>query len=137
MKTLTSGKDYTFHLQFLKSWARLHGLCIEIVMNKAYNPRFRNWNWTGLIRVLENFQEITNFYKTFCKSISKSVHVHFNRFRIFLLTYCLMVWWWLQMKGPLLANVSKKRKFREILPLISRIWSIFEIFQISLPIKSN
>ena len=46
---------------------------------------------------------------------------------MFLLSYCFMIWWWLQMKGRLFANVSKKEMEGDIRSNIAYFvhnWSI-------------
>ena len=49
--------------------------------------------------------------------------------KMFLLSYYLMVWWWLKMKGPLFANVSKKRNVnvRFNIAYFVHIWNIWNI----------
>ena len=60
-----------------------------------------------------NVQRISRKWQVF-----KNLFVHLSRkvftfisvlHKIFLLCYCLIVWWWLQMKGQLLANVSNRK----------------------------
>ena len=51
-----------------------------------------------IIKLLENFQKMTGFLKSFCPSISKSLHIDFNASQMFLFSYCLMVWFPLNSK---------------------------------------
>ena len=44
-----------------------------------------------IIKLLENFQKMAGFLKSFCPSISKSLHIDFNASQMFLFSYCLMV----------------------------------------------
>ena len=76
-----------------------------------YSENEAKQNWyrlptSSIIKLLEDFKKkMAGFYRFFRPSISKSLHVYFNPSQNVSLSYCLIVWWWLQMKGQLLANV--------------------------------
>ena len=73
---------------------------------------------------------MTGFYKSFCPFFSKSLPIRFNLQKMFLLSFCLMVWWWLQMKVWLLVNVSKKEmqgNIRSNIAFFVHIWNISNI----------
>lgn len=84
--------------------------------------------WYLLTRFLEDFEKLINLfahqYRKFYTFIS-ILH------KMFLLSSCLIVWWWLQLKGRLLANVLNKER-----EWVVRSNLILQIFLISLVIKN-
>ena len=74
---------------------------------------------------LEKFPD--SFYKIFYKILV---------LKMFLLCYHLMVWWLLEMKGHLLANVSK-REYKGTFVLMSFISFVLEIPQKLIAIKNH
>ena len=77
--------------------------------NEAKQNRYEFPSTSSVIKYLLHFEKVAGFHRSFCLFISKSLHFYANPSPNYLLSYCSMVWWWLQMKGLLLANVSKKR----------------------------
>ena len=80
---------------------------------------------------------MTGFYKSYCPFFSKGLHIHFypgqNVSPIILLNDLVMV----TNEGSIACKYFKKKKCKKILALILRISIIFEIFQISVPIKNH
>ena len=71
MKILTICNDFISHLQFLKSCARPHGLCIEITMITL------DKNIDSFVELLTRFHGMTNHYQniqTLMTELFKVVH---------------------------------------------------------------
>ena len=85
---------------------------------------------SSIIKCWENFEKMTAFYEFF-DHFSRKVYTFISALpKMFLLSYCLMVWWWLQMKARLFANVSKKEMYG-VFALILCISLIFKYFNIA------
>ena len=96
---------------------------------------FYKWSWSMILSHLFHFI-YSLFLKTYSSLKLKTVLLRqvFKVYtfisilhKMFLNSYCLMVWWWLQMKGRLLANVSNKET-EWVFAQILHFSFIFKIF---------
>ena len=86
-----------------------------------------------MIKCLEDFEKMTDFYKSFCPFFSKSLHIHFNPSQnvspILLLNGLVMV----LNEGSIVCKCFKKGN---VFTLILRFSFKLKIFQISLAMKN-
>ena len=75
---------------------------------------------SSVVKCLEDFKKMTGFYIFFYPFFSWVCTFISILHKLFLLSYWLMVWWCLQMKGRLLANVSKNENIRGVFALTLR-----------------
>ena len=76
-------------------------------------------------KCFREFRENNRFLKSFLSIFPEKVT------HSYLLPYCSMLWWWLQMQSVLLANVSNKETLGDIHPNLAyfiHIWNISNIF---------
>ena len=61
-------------------------------------------------RMFREFGENDSFLKSFCLFTSENLHISIHH-KMFFLCYCLLVWWWIQANGWLLANPPNKKTY--------------------------
>ena len=126
-----------WHSDFKKFTDKLFSLSFRWIQhkipdseNEAKQNRYEFPRTSSIIKYLVDSEKMAGFYSSFCLFISKVYTFMPILYQMYLLSYCSMVWWWLQMKGSVACKRFKKRNIGEF-SLYSRIfYFIFEIFQI-------
>ena len=98
---------------------------LKVKLNKINT----NFPLQVLCKIFRRFRGNNKFFKTFLSIYLKKRDINFNPSQN---SYSLMIWWWLQIRRWLLANVSNKKNQRLILHIPLKR----EIFKISLVIKN-
>ena len=92
-------------------------------------------------KIFRRFRENTRCFKNFFLHLSRKPYTFFLILhKMFLLSYCLMVWWCLQMKIRVLANVSKKKTqwtIQSNLLYFIHNWNISNITSLKNSLKFN
>ena len=90
-----------------------------------------------MIKCLEDSEKMAGVHKSFFH-FSRKVDTFISILHtVFLRSYYLMVWWWLQMKGRLLAKKEIQGDIRSNIAYIVHIWNISNIACYKKSLKFN